>query len=93
MSRSQFHSISRLYLDMHGLIFETSVWLLAGSTRLLSSSRKRSPAEPTEQLWPAETKPERSQGNPGQSSSPEPMQLSTLQSSSKGSKPLSLPMY
>ena len=25
-----------LYLDMHGLIFETSVWLLAGSTRLLS---------------------------------------------------------
>ena len=24
-----------LYLDMHGLIFETSVWLLAGSTRLL----------------------------------------------------------
>ena len=35
MSRSQFHSISCLYLDMHGLIFETSVWLLAGSTRLL----------------------------------------------------------
>ena len=22
-----------LYLDMHGLIFETSIWLLAGSTR------------------------------------------------------------
>ena len=27
-----------LYLDMHGLIFETSIWLLAGSTRLLSLS-------------------------------------------------------
>ena len=25
-----------LYWDMHGLIFETSIWLLAGSTRLLS---------------------------------------------------------
>ena len=25
-----------LYLDMHGLIFETSIWLLAGSTRFLS---------------------------------------------------------
>ena len=25
---------------MHGLIFETSVWLLAGSTRLISSSKK-----------------------------------------------------
>ena len=25
MSHSQFHSTSRLYLDMHGLIFETSV--------------------------------------------------------------------
>ena len=25
------------YLDMHGLIFETSVWLLAESTRLLST--------------------------------------------------------
>ena len=37
MSHSQFHSTSCLYLDMHGLIFETSVWLLAGSTRLLSS--------------------------------------------------------
>lgn len=36
MSHSQFHCISRLYLDMHGLIFETSVWLLAGSTRLLT---------------------------------------------------------
>ena len=35
MSHSQFHSINCLYLDMHGLIFETSVWLLAGSTRLL----------------------------------------------------------
>ena len=35
MSRTQFHSIIYLYLDMHGLIFETSVWLLAESTRLL----------------------------------------------------------
>jgi len=26
---------SYLYLDMHGLIFETSIWLLAESTRLL----------------------------------------------------------
>ena len=25
MSHSQFHSINCLYLDMHGLIFETSV--------------------------------------------------------------------
>jgi len=33
MSHSQFHSIKCLYLDMHGLIFETSIWLLAGSTR------------------------------------------------------------
>ena len=37
MSHSQFRCIS-LYLDMHGLVFETSIWLLAGSTRLLSSS-------------------------------------------------------
>ena len=28
-----------LYLDMHGLIFETSIWLLAGSTRLLASEK------------------------------------------------------
>ena len=34
MSHSQFHSIL-LYLDMHGLVLETSIWLLAGSTRLL----------------------------------------------------------
>ena len=26
---------SYLYLDMHGLVFETSIWLLAESTRLL----------------------------------------------------------
>ena len=26
-----------LYWDMHGLIFETSIWLLAGSTRFLSN--------------------------------------------------------
>ena len=38
MSHSQFHSIKCLYLDMHGLIFETSIWLLAGSTRFLSLS-------------------------------------------------------
>ena len=34
MSISSF-IINHLYLDMDGLIFETSVWLLAGSTRLL----------------------------------------------------------
>ena len=27
-------SYKDLYLDLHGLIFETSIWLLAGSTRL-----------------------------------------------------------
>ena len=32
MSHSQFRF--RLYLDMHGLIFETSVWLLAESTEI-----------------------------------------------------------
>lgn len=41
MSRSQFQSKKFLYLDMHGLIYETSVWLLAESTRLLSFSLKR----------------------------------------------------
>ncbi len=35
MSHSQFHSIICLHLDMHGLVFKTSIWLLAGSTRLL----------------------------------------------------------
>ena len=44
MSHSQFHSIKRLYLDMHGLIFETSVWLLAESTRLLSFDVTREPS-------------------------------------------------
>ena len=34
MSYSQFCRIKSLYLDLHGLIFETSIWLLAGSTRL-----------------------------------------------------------
>ena len=29
-----------LYWDMHGLIFETSIWLLAGSTRLLLCPKK-----------------------------------------------------
>ena len=38
MSHSQFHSIS-LYLDMHGLIFETSIWLLAESTRFYFRDR------------------------------------------------------
>ena len=33
MSHSQFHSMSSLLLDTHGVIFETSIWLLAGSTR------------------------------------------------------------
>ena len=28
-----------LYWDMHGLIFETSIWLLAGSTRFLQSQQ------------------------------------------------------
>ena len=30
-----------LYWDMHGLIFETSIWLLAGSTRFLSISKHK----------------------------------------------------
>ena len=29
-----------LYWDMHGLIFETSIWLLAGSTRLIRHCRE-----------------------------------------------------
>ena len=33
--------VKELYLDMHGLIFETSVWLLAGSTRSLPSKADR----------------------------------------------------
>ena len=33
MSHSQFNRIKSLYLDMHGLIFETSIWLLAESTK------------------------------------------------------------
>ena len=37
MSHSQFHCLNCLNLDVHGLIFETSVWLLAGSTRFLLS--------------------------------------------------------
>ena len=37
MSYSQFCRIKSLYLDLHGLIFETSIWLLAGSTRLVLS--------------------------------------------------------
>ena len=43
MSHSQFHSTSCLYLDMHGLIFETSIWLLAESTsgNYLNGSRPR----------------------------------------------------
>ena len=30
-----------LYWDMHGLIFETSIWLLAGSTRVVQCSQHR----------------------------------------------------
>lgn len=44
-----------LYLDMHGLIFETSVWLLAESTRLLSSycfSKSRCSIKTTNQERP-----------------------------------------
>ena len=33
-----------LYWDMHGLIFETSIWLLAGSTRFVHNHRKGAPA-------------------------------------------------
>src|SRR5690606_28750705 len=33
MSLSQFHPLTRLHSHMHGLIFETSISLLAGSTR------------------------------------------------------------
>lgn len=33
MSHSQFHCTGRAYLHVHGLIFETSICLLAGSTR------------------------------------------------------------
>ena len=40
MSHSQFHSTTCLYLDMHGLIFRTSIWLLAGSTRYLIVNAK-----------------------------------------------------
>ena len=38
MSRPQSHRLNRLNLDMHGLVFETSIWLLAGSTRYLMRS-------------------------------------------------------
>ena len=47
-----------LYWDMHGLIFETSIWLLAGSTRfvhpvpLASSAQMRTPSAP--EWWWAE---------------------------------------
>ena len=44
---------SRLYLDMHGLIFETSIWLLAGSTRYLAetnkSRRSKATSDPSKQ--------------------------------------------
>ena len=33
-----------LYWDMHGLIFETSIWLLAGSTRFLSAFATGAPS-------------------------------------------------
>ena len=38
MSHLQFRRINCLYLDLHGLVFETSIWLLAGSTRYLMRS-------------------------------------------------------
>ena len=41
MSHSQFQVFNFLHLHMHGLIFETSVSLLAESTRLLSNTHKR----------------------------------------------------
>ena len=34
-----------LYWDMHGLIFETSIWLLAGSTRFYQKSQKHTHSE------------------------------------------------
>ena len=34
-----------LYWDMHGLIFETSIWLLAGSTRLILCHRRKGSRE------------------------------------------------
>ena len=50
MSRPQSHSINRLNLDMHGLILETSIWLLAGSTRFLRSKLPAETAENPERL-------------------------------------------
>lgn len=38
MSHSRFHCAYSVYLDMHGLIFETSMWQLAGSTRMRAES-------------------------------------------------------
>ena len=35
LSCLKFHRISAYTLDMHGLVFKTSIWLLVGSTRLL----------------------------------------------------------
>ena len=43
MSRPQSQSIISLYLDMHGLVFKTSIWLLAGSTRLLVVNQAENP--------------------------------------------------
>jgi len=53
MSHSQFHCIL-LYLDMHGLIFETSIWLLAESTRFyfhISWIEKQSGNQTRAQKW------------------------------------------
>ena len=44
-----------LYLDMHGLIFETSIWLLAGSTRYLARMFKRG----ADRAWARPTFPRR----------------------------------
>ena len=47
-----------LYLDMHGLIFETSIWLLAGSTRWMYTEawvQKYSPANKSTKNFPSQS--------------------------------------
>ena len=39
-----------LYWDMHGLIFETSIWLLAGSTRFVSDHQSQGETEQPNQI-------------------------------------------
>jgi len=48
MSHLQFRRIRCLYLDLHGLVFETSIWLLAGSTRYLMRSEPEQAREWTQ---------------------------------------------